>query len=230
MGITEWNGYLKNMKKPFLEYRWVEILSFDHAFSMLELDRMPDYGFTGATLWSSFEELDTYGFGLPVVYRKHADLNALRDQHKIRKGADFLREFSRRAHHHGMTVFHTYHLCNFVAGASDAVAQLRTKKIETPLREKRPHWFNEEGEPDFSRDDFFKFMASEVVHPLYQRVGDHHDRAMTDPRAALRKELKRFLAHADAMEGRWGPDFYRRFTPKMREFAADIPKKRYASA
>jgi hypothetical protein len=43
----------------------------------------------------------------------------------------------------------------------------------------------------------------------------------------LREELKMFLAHAQAMESRWGPEFYRRFTPKMREFAADIPAKLY---
>jgi hypothetical protein len=71
-------------------------------------------------------------------------------------------------------------------------------------------------------------MTINVVHPLYQLVGEHYDQTMTDPRAALREELRKFLAHADAMESRWGPEFYRRFTPKMREFAADIPKTLYS--
>src|SRR5688572_29048332 len=110
--------------KPFVPQRWVEILSFDHAFEMLELERMPDYGFTGVTLWSSFnypvrDLLDNYNFMLPVVYRQHADLNRLRDQAVIASGSEFLREFSRRAHHRGLTVMHTFHLCNFVGARLD---------------------------------------------------------------------------------------------------------------
>ena len=47
------------------------------------------------------------------------------------------------------------------------------------------------------------------------------------PRVALREELRKFLVFADAMEKRWGSEWYRRFVPKMREFAADIPTKLY---
>src|ERR1051325_5468313 len=106
------------MAKPFVPYRWVEIISLDHSFEMLELDRMVDYGFTGVTLWTSFEwarrvDLDNYYFTFPLRYRKHADLNELRDQEMIQRGAQFLTDYSRRAHHHGLTVMHGYHLCNF---------------------------------------------------------------------------------------------------------------------
>jgi hypothetical protein len=70
-------------------------------------------------------------------------------------------------------------------------------------------------------------LTINVVHPLFQLVGEHHDQAMTDPRAALREALQKFLAHAEAMEKRWGTRFYRRFAPKMRQFAADIPGRLY---
>jgi hypothetical protein len=149
-------------KNPFVPHRWVELLSFDHCFSMLELDRLPEYGYTGATLWSSFEELDNYVYSLPVVYRKYAEANALRDLEKIARGASFLREFSRRAHHHGLQVLHVYHLCNFAGPRSDPIAQLRSKTVSTPLRDVYPDWFNERGEPDFSKKGFYDFMAAEV--------------------------------------------------------------------
>ena len=155
------------MTKPFVPYRWVEIISLDHSFEMLELDRMVEYGFTGVTLWSSFEwarrvDLDNYYFTLPLVYRKHTDLNELRDQEMILRGAHFLRDYSRRAHHHGLTVMHGYHLCNFVGTRMEIAAQLRTKNLQTGMEQKRPEWFNEHGEPDFSKPQFYEFMATEV--------------------------------------------------------------------
>lgn len=147
--------------------RWVELLSLDHAFTLLELERLPDYGITGATLWTSFEyriraELDNYTYTLPVTYRRHADLNALRDQDRIRAGAAFLREFARRAHRLGLTVMHGYHLCNFVGRRFELTGQLRGRNPSTGLEEKRPAWFNEHGEVDFSKPDFYEFMAAEV--------------------------------------------------------------------
>jgi len=63
------------------------------------------------------------------------------------------------------------------------------------------------------------------VHPLYQLLGEHFDTAMTDPRAELRAALDEFLAHADLVDERWGAAFYRRLAPKMREFAADVPRE-----
>lgn len=63
-------------------------------------------------------------------------------------------------------------------------------------------------------------LTINVVHALYQIVGEHHDKSIVDPRTTLREELNRFLAHADVMELHWGTEFYRRFAPKMREFAA----------
>lgn len=153
------------MSTPFLKHRWVELISCDHAFMMLELDRMPDYGFTGATVWSSFEQtgaFDTYFYTLPVVYRRFAELNRLRDQARIARAADFLRDFSRRAHHHGMKMLHVYHMCNFIGPPIDGTAQLRAKKVETPLRDVHPEWFNAEGEPDFTRPGIYDFMAAEV--------------------------------------------------------------------
>ena len=40
--------------KPIVPHRWVEILSLDHSFELIELDRLAEYGFTAVTLWSSF--------------------------------------------------------------------------------------------------------------------------------------------------------------------------------
>ena len=153
--------------KPIVPHRWVEIISLDHSFEMIELDRLAEYGFTAVTLWSSFEwasstVLDNYYVTLPLVYRKHADLNAIRDQDMIVRGAQFLRDYSRRAHHHGLKVMHVYHLCNFIGERMDIAAQLRAKVMKTGLREKRPDWFNEQGEPDFSKPHFYEFMATEV--------------------------------------------------------------------
>ena len=42
------------MTTPFVPYRWAELLTLNEIITFLELDRLPDYGFTGATLWSSF--------------------------------------------------------------------------------------------------------------------------------------------------------------------------------
>jgi hypothetical protein len=155
------------MTKSLVPYRWVEIISLDHSFEMLELDRLVEYGFTGVTLWSSFEwprrvDLDNYYFTLPVVYRKHADLNALRDQEMILRGQHFLRNYSRRAHHHGLKMMHGYHLCNFVGTRMEIAAQLRTKNLQTGIQQKRPDWFLASGEPDFSKPHFYEFMASEL--------------------------------------------------------------------
>jgi len=142
--------------------RWVEIFSLDYAFQMLELERMPDYGFTGATLWSSFESLDAYFYTLPVTYRKFAELNAVRDRSRVREGEAFFREFSRRAHHRGMTVMHGYHLCSFVGLPLGLAEQLRTHNPANGLRDVHPEWFNTHGEPDFSLPHFYDFMAAEV--------------------------------------------------------------------
>jgi len=77
----ETQGSRVDEPQPFVPYRWVEIISGDHAFAMVELDRLREYGFTGATLWTSFEwprreDIDNYYYTLPLAYRKHADLNA----------------------------------------------------------------------------------------------------------------------------------------------------------
>ncbi len=71
-------------------------------------------------------------------------------------------------------------------------------------------------------------LTINVVYPLYQIVGEHHDRRLADPRAALRDALARFRAHADAIEQRWGDLWYRQFAPKMKQFADAIPEKLYA--
>ncbi|NQU11726.1 hypothetical protein HQ590_13105, partial [bacterium] len=72
-------------------------------------------------------------------------------------------------------------------------------------------------------------LTIEVVHPLYQIVGEHHDGSVADPRGALRDSLNRFRAHAEAIEQRWGAHWYRRFAPKMKEFAAAIPPELHAT-
>jgi hypothetical protein len=149
-------------KKPFIPHRWVEILSLDHAFEMLELDRMPDYGFTAATIWTSFESFDNYNYTLPLLYKRQADLNAVRDQNKIRSGSEFLREFSRRAHHHGMQVMHVYHLCNFVGPVMPVSGPSRLPIPTDTIRAVRPQWLNDHGEIDFAKPDFYNFMADEV--------------------------------------------------------------------
>ncbi|MBI4027013.1 MAG: hypothetical protein HY360_18660 [Verrucomicrobia bacterium] len=153
--------------KPIVLHRWVEILSLDHSFEMIELDRLAEYGITGVTLWSSFEwarstDVDNYYVTLPLVYRKHADLNAIRDQDMILRGAHFLRDYSLRAHHHGLKVLHAYHLCNFVGARMGIAAQIRAKSVQTGLLDKRLDWFNEQGEPDFSTPHFYEFMATEA--------------------------------------------------------------------
>src|SRR5262249_31104071 len=84
------------------------------------------------------------------------------DQEMILRGQHFLRDFSRRAHHLGLKVMHGYHQCNFVGQRMDIAAQLRTKNLQTGLQEKRPEWFNEHGEPDFSKPHFYEFMTEEL--------------------------------------------------------------------
>jgi hypothetical protein len=69
--------------------------------------------------------------------------------------------------------------------------------------------------------------VAKVADPLSQLVGEHYEKSMANPRAVLREELQKFPAHAEAMEKRWGTRCYRRFTPKMRQFATDIPVKLY---
>lgn len=147
-----------------IPYRWVEIFSNNHEFALMELERMPDYGFTGVTLTTAFTGFDTYVYTLPVVYQKFADLNAIRDQDRIIRAAEFLHEFSRRAHRHGMTTMCWYHVCNFVGGSTaDPSAQLRATQAQSPaLQERHPDWFNEHGEPDFAGAGFYDFIAAEV--------------------------------------------------------------------
>jgi len=106
------------MKKPFVQYRWAELLTLDRIATFMELDRLPSYGFTGATLVSSFmvRGVDSYYYTLPVVYERFAEFNAVRDQDRIKEGAVFLTEFIRRAHHKNLTVMHWHNVCNFVGG------------------------------------------------------------------------------------------------------------------
>ena len=151
-------------------HRWIETNACDHAFELMALQRYPDFGFTGINVWTSFEwerqaDLDNYYFTLPVVYSRYPQLNALRDQQMIRSGADFLHEYSRRAHQLGLTVHHAYHLCNFVGARFGATDQLRTPDLVTGLRDVQPNWFNEHGEIDFTKPDFYAFMAAEVAGP-----------------------------------------------------------------
>ena len=147
--------------------RWVEVLSCDCAFELMALERIPEFGFTGVNLWTSFEwerqaDIDNYYYTLPVEYSRYPQLNALRDREMIRRGADFLHEYCRRAHRLGVIVQHVYHLCNFVGRRFEVTAQLRSPDVATGLQDVQPEWFNAHEEIDYSRPDFYEFMVAEV--------------------------------------------------------------------
>jgi len=140
--------------------------------TFMELERLPDYGFTGATLQSSFMNhgLDSYWYTIPVVYTRFSELNAVRDQTRIKEGATFLTEFICRAHRLGLTVQHKYDLCNFVGGSPSDTRSGFEKNLEA-LKQVHPEWLNEHDEADFSQAIWYDFMAAEVEDFLNQFPG-----------------------------------------------------------
>jgi hypothetical protein len=122
--------------------------------TFMELERLPDYGFTGATLQSSFMNhgLDSYWYTIPVVYTRFSELNAVRDQTRLKEGATFLTEFIRRAHRLGLTVQHKYDLCNFVGGSPSDTRSGFEKNLEA-LKQAHPEWLRQRaGEADPNPD------------------------------------------------------------------------------
>lgn len=146
---------------PFVAERWAELIELHADATFLELESFPDYGFTGAVLWTSFMDgLTDYYFALPVIYEKYAKFNVDRDDTRIRRAAEFLHEFVRRAHHRNITVMHLYHPCNLVPGAVKMGS--RYEDALPAIERHYPDWLNAAGEPDFSKDCFYDFMAAEI--------------------------------------------------------------------
>jgi len=160
------------MTTPCVPYRWVELLSLDDVVTFMELERLPAYGFTGATLWSSFMNhgLDSYWYTIPVVYRRFPEFNEVRDLNRIKEGAEFLTEFIRRAHRLGLTVQHNYDLCNFVGGPPTNTGSAFDVN-RAALKQVHPEWLNEYDEADFSKDCWYEFMEAEVEDFLTQFPG-----------------------------------------------------------
>jgi len=149
--------------KPLVQFRWAELLSLNDVVTLMEIDRLPGYGFTGVTLWSSFMNhgLDSYYYTLPVIYSRFRQFNEVRDKNRIKEGAAFLKEAIRRAHLKGLTLMHGYNICNFVGGQPVSTS-LRTDAAYTAIRKVQSDWLNEYGEPDFSKDFWYDFMAEEI--------------------------------------------------------------------
>ena len=160
------------MTTSAVPYRWVELLTLDDIVSFMELERLPAYGFTGATLWSSFMNhgLDSYWYTIPVEYRRFPEFNQVRELNRIKEGEAFLTEFIRRAHRLGLTVQHNYDICNFVGGLPTTTA-LRFGVTLDALKEVHPDWLNEHDEADLSKDCWYDFMEAEVEDFLTQFPG-----------------------------------------------------------